>query len=226
MSNAYDEGLQDIVIRAAEKLNLKDKIRPDGACIVIKLSLHFLVCFLVSSFVSLPVTLTHCTAGTYCFVSGPAYETKAECRFLRSLGGDSVGMSTIPEVIAAKHCGMKILGLSLITNVVVISKEQKVHASHAEVLQAVESSGKHVEAIVREVISKQMLGSYLSSIPPLDYTLPPLPNNPTPDVGATLVERVLDNTVSVLAFGSILIGKFRINQRFAIVVHDTATNMN
>ena len=48
--------------------------------------------------------------------SGPTYETKTECRFLRSIGGDAVGMSTIPEVIAAKHCGMKILGLSLITN--------------------------------------------------------------------------------------------------------------
>ena len=54
--------------------------------------------------------------GTYCFLSGPTYETRAECRFLRSVGGDAVGMSTIPEVIAAKHCGMKILGLSLITN--------------------------------------------------------------------------------------------------------------
>lgn len=127
-----------------------------------------------------------------------------------------MGMSTIPEVIAAKHCGMKILGLSLITNVVVATKEQKVHASHAEVLQAVESSGKHVEAIVREVISKQMLGSYLSSIPPLDYTLLPsplpLPNIPTSNIDSvTLVERVLDNTISVLAFGCILIGKFRTN---------------
>lgn len=124
-------------------------------------------------------------------------------------------MSTIPEVMAAKHCGMKILGLSLITNVVVTSKEQKVHASHAEVLQAVESSGKHVEAIVREVISKQMLGSYLSSIPPLDYTLPPssLPNNnSTPNIGATVVERVLDNAISVLALGSLMIGKLIFNQ--------------
>lgn len=129
-------------------------------------------------------------------------------------------MSTIPEVIAAKHCGMKILGLSLITNVVVATKEQKVHASHAEVLQAVESSGKHVEAIVREVISQQMLGSYLSSIPPLDYTLlpspTPLPNISTPNIDATLVERVFDNALSILAFGCILIGKFRTNQRFAL----------
>jgi purine-nucleoside phosphorylase len=42
--------------------------------------------------------------GTYCFVSGPQYESKAECRFLRRLGGDAVGMSTVPEIVAAHHC--------------------------------------------------------------------------------------------------------------------------
>ena len=72
---------------------------------------------IVSSQVSLLVISWH-EAILYVFeyLSGPTYETKAECRFLRSIGGDAVGMSTIPEVIAAKHCGMKILGLSLITN--------------------------------------------------------------------------------------------------------------
>ena len=146
--------------------------------------------------------------GTYCFVSGPAYESKAECRFLRSLGGDSVGMSTIPEVMAAKHCGMKILGLSLITNVVVASKQQTVHASHAEVLQAVESSGKHVEAIVRFVISKQVLGNYLSSIPPLDYTLPAYADPSIKSTGGdpSLIERTLDKAMTIVAIRSLLIG--------------------
>ena len=41
--------------------------------------------------------------GTYCFVSGPMYESRAECRFLRGLGGDCVGMSTVPEIVAAHH---------------------------------------------------------------------------------------------------------------------------
>jgi purine-nucleoside phosphorylase len=45
--------------------------------------------------------------GTYCFVSGPMYESKAECRFLRMLGGDTVGMSTVPEAVTAQHCNMQ-----------------------------------------------------------------------------------------------------------------------
>ena len=61
---------------------------------------------------------------TYCFVSGPSYESRAECKFLRSIGGDMVGMSTIPEIIAAKHCGMKVVGLSLITNAVVMENSE------------------------------------------------------------------------------------------------------
>jgi purine-nucleoside phosphorylase len=106
------------------------------------------------------------TNGTYCFVSGPAYESKAESRFLMSIGGDAVGMSTVPEVIAAKHCGMKILGLSLITNKVVMKKEDLVHASHEEVLTAVEKSGKNVESLVKSFISRSSIGSYLDSLPP------------------------------------------------------------
>ena len=103
--------------------------------------------------------------GTYCFVSGPCYESKAECRFLRSIGGDSVGMSTIPEVIAAKHCGMRILGLSLITNKVVVGKEDTPAATHQEVLEAVNASGMHVEAIVRHIITKNVMGPYLDALP-------------------------------------------------------------
>lgn len=102
--------------------------------------------------------------GTYCFVSGPTYESKAESRFLRSIGGDSVGMSTIPEVLAAKHCGMKILGLSLITNKVVVSKDEIVHASHAEVLAAVEQSGKKVECIVKEFVLHPDVKKFLSTL--------------------------------------------------------------
>jgi purine-nucleoside phosphorylase len=57
------------------------------------------------------------TTGVYIAIPGPSLETPAETRFLRSCGGDAVGMSTVPEVIVARHAGMKILGLSLIANV-------------------------------------------------------------------------------------------------------------
>ena len=115
--------------------------------------------------------------GTYCFVSGPAYESRAESRFLRSIGGDSVGMSTVPEVLAAKHCGMKVLGLSLITNKVVMDRSQTLHATHTEVLENVQSSGRNVLALVKAFISKEKIGDYLNALPDA-----PLPRKPAPGV--------------------------------------------
>lgn len=103
--------------------------------------------------------------GTYCFVSGPAYESRSESRFLRSIGGDSVGMSTVPEVLAAKHCGMKVLGLSLITNKVVMDRSQTMHATHTEVLENVQSSGRNVLALVKAFITKDKIGAYLEALP-------------------------------------------------------------
>jgi purine-nucleoside phosphorylase len=58
--------------------------------------------------------------GTYAWVSGPTYETPAEGRFLRKAGADVVGMSTVPEVLAAREEGLNVLVLSLVTNFVVI----------------------------------------------------------------------------------------------------------
>ena len=136
-SDAFDDKLQDIVMKIANENQFSKSIR---------------------------------TNGTYCFVSGPAYESKAECRFLRFIGGDSVGMSTVPEILAAKHCGMKILGLSLITNKVVFSKDDNlVPASHAEVLQAVEESGKRVELIVKSFVLHKDLKDYLMQLRSFKY---------------------------------------------------------
>jgi purine-nucleoside phosphorylase len=60
--------------------------------------------------------------GVYCMVGGPSFETSAESRFLAQNGADAVGMSTIPEVVVARHCGIQVLGISLMTNAVVIAR--------------------------------------------------------------------------------------------------------
>ncbi|NXH17148.1 PNPH phosphorylase, partial [Bucco capensis] len=73
--------------------------------------------------------------GVYCLLSGPCYETIAECRMLQALGADAVGMSTVPEVIVARHCGLRVLGMSLITNTVVLSYSSQEKANHEEVLR-------------------------------------------------------------------------------------------
>jgi len=65
-------------------------------------------------------------SGIYAAVTGPALETSAERRFYRMAGADAIGMSTVPEVIAANHCGLKVLGISAITNMAVGGPDQKV----------------------------------------------------------------------------------------------------
>jgi purine-nucleoside phosphorylase len=74
--------------------------------------------------------------GIYAGLSGPTYETPAEVRMLRTLGADAVGMSTVPEVIAANHMGMNVLGISCITNQAAGLSAQKL--SHQEVMETAE----------------------------------------------------------------------------------------
>jgi purine-nucleoside phosphorylase len=71
--------------------------------------------------------------GVYAAVLGPSYETPAEIRYLRSIGADLVGMSTAPEVIVANHMGMKVLGISCVTNMAAGILPQKI--THDEVLE-------------------------------------------------------------------------------------------
>ena len=71
--------------------------------------------------------------GVYAALQGPSYETPAEIRFLRTIGADLVGMSTVPEVIVANHMGLKALAISCVTNMAAGISEQKL--SHQEVLE-------------------------------------------------------------------------------------------
>lgn len=87
--------------------------------------------------------------GVYVGMLGPTYETRAEYRMCRSLGGDAAGMSTVPEVIAARHAGMRVLGLSTITNA--CSPDQLGETTHDEVVEAAESAGEKLRAIVESV---------------------------------------------------------------------------
>ena len=95
------------------------------------------------------------------------YESKAECRFLRNLGGDSVGMSTVPELIAAHHAGIKVLCLSLITNAVVISGDEGPAASHQEVLDAVNTRASQIQGLVKQVVKELHDSGTLDGLPGL-----------------------------------------------------------
>ncbi len=75
----------------------------------------------------------HLNQGVYCWMNGPSYESPAEIRMVRTLGADAVGMSTVPEVIVARHSGMRVLGISSITNMAAGVLDQPIH--HEEVLQ-------------------------------------------------------------------------------------------
>eukprot|EP01032_Pedospumella_encystans_P017701 gene17701-20163_t len=180
--------------------------------------------------------------GTYAYACGPSYESMAEVRFLKSAGCDSVGASTVPEVIAARNCGMQVLGLSIITNAAVTHRDEPA-ASHEEVLAAVDACAVHVEALVRGVLHKSIVGSYLAAQPNFYHIPSPTdsavhtPNSHTPAAGNHRTAGANVNTgtssearrnrsldpdaedefnnavVSVIALGAIVLGLFVVLKR-------------
>jgi len=111
--------------------------------------------------------------GIYAFVAGPTYETRAECRMLRTLGADLVGMSTVPEIVVARHSGIRVLAFSLVTNNAILEAGasgndeeiqnmsqaeleaylSKGKANHEEVLEAGREAAKDMQELVKQILS-------------------------------------------------------------------------
>jgi purine-nucleoside phosphorylase len=94
-----------------------------------------------------------CHRGVYVAMLGPTYETRAEIRMLRYIGGDAAGMSTVPEAIVAVHAGVRVLGLSTITNI--CSPDKQVTTSGHEVVATAETARHKLQAIVAGVIGQE-----------------------------------------------------------------------
>jgi len=90
--------------------------------------------------------------GVYVALSGPSYETPAEIRMLRALGADAVGMSTVPEAIVARQMGMKVLGISCITNMAAGMLDQPIN--HAEVIETGERVRASFSELLRRIVPK------------------------------------------------------------------------
>jgi len=88
--------------------------------------------------------------GVYVMLAGPNYETRAEMRMLRLLGADEVGMSTVPEVLVARHAGVRVLGFSMITNKEPADDEPE--TTHQDVLEMGRRGAQRLTAVLRELL--------------------------------------------------------------------------
>jgi purine-nucleoside phosphorylase len=88
--------------------------------------------------------------GVYIMLAGPSFESPADVRFIRMIGADAVGMSTVSEVIVARHAGMRVLGLSLISNSLAAGHDK---VSHAEVLAAGKGAVPQLATLIKGVIA-------------------------------------------------------------------------
>ena len=92
--------------------------------------------------------------GIYVGVSGPNFETPAELRMLRGFGADAVGMSTVPEVIAARHLGMRILAIATVTDMATGIPGQIEHVTGEQVLEVASRAGARLGALVKGVVAR------------------------------------------------------------------------
>ena len=129
MTNVYDVSLQQLATEEARKISRqrfeegKDKTRK-------------------------PIV----RRGVYCALSGPNYETPAEIRMYRMLGATAVGMSTVPEAIVARHQGIKVLGISCITNLAAGITNEEI--DHDEVMETGERVGEIFKELLRRIVSR------------------------------------------------------------------------
>ncbi|XP_077598233.1 purine nucleoside phosphorylase-like isoform X2 [Stigmatopora nigra] len=92
--------------------------------------------------------------GVYSVLGGPSFETVAESRMLAKLGADAVGMSTVHEVTVARHCGMRVFALSLITNRAVMDYDSPEKANHEEVLVVAKQRAEQVERLICTMVAR------------------------------------------------------------------------
>jgi purine-nucleoside phosphorylase len=90
--------------------------------------------------------------GVYCGVTGPTFETRAEYKLIKAVGGDAVGMSTVQEVIAAVHAGMKVFAMSIITDLGIREEDNVI--THEEVLAAANEAEPKLTAIFKELVKE------------------------------------------------------------------------
>lgn len=97
----------------------------------------------------------HLQEGVYAMVGGPQFETPAECRLLSNAGADAVGMSVCHETIVARHCDIKVLAMTLVTNISIIDCDflPTVNSFHEEVLEEGRKATECVSSLVKGIVS-------------------------------------------------------------------------
>jgi purine-nucleoside phosphorylase len=129
MTRVYDRDLQDIAVESAA--NVSQRRFDEGLDETLVDFLH---------------------RGVYCALSGPTYETPAEVRLYRLLGADAVGMSTVPEAIAARHQGMRVMGISCITNFAAGMTDEEI--DHQEVMETGARVADIFKDLLRHVVTR------------------------------------------------------------------------